>query len=797
MFHPRLILLVLGIWVGAAAAQTPPPAKPIEERVMPMEVVVNGAKTGTWLLIERAGEMYAPRDAFEEWRVQLQPGTQGFSFRGVEYLPLSAVAGYSAKTDFANQSVDLSFSPEVFAATRLSGPTAKRLTVSPVLPSLFLNYDLNYTGAEIEDGPSSGDAGLVGELGFSTGVGVLTSTFFGRKFTSTVESEDTETWLRLETTFTRDMLEQGRTLRIGDASTRMGMWGRSVYFGGIQFGTNFALTPGFISRPLPVLSGVSTAPSTVELYVNDVLNRVSNVPPGPFVIDNAPILTGSGEARIVVRDLLGRETSVVLPFFTTSELLAAGLHDWSVEAGSLRNNLGIESNDYGPNFASGTWRHGFTNALTVEGRVEATPQMTTLGVSAVAALPGQFLGKAAAVTSRTDNEVLVEAGTASDPEGQGGGNFRLLGLEYYGLQSGVSLEVQEASINFRQLGQDLLFSPIKRQVAGNFYYSTRRQDTFGLGYARIEQHDDTEFSTLSVNYTARLGQRSSLSFTASRALDGEKDTTAAVIFMMPLDGSRYVTAVANTRDGADDYYVTASQNIGRDNNLGWRVMGGRLQDEEHAEGSLYYLGRYGRSYGEISSTPSQKTARVGANGGMVLADGHLFASRRVDSSFAIAEVAGYSDIGIGLGSNMLTKTDSDGVAMIPQLVPYQSNSVRLDPRELPINAEIDSIEQLAVPAWRSGVKVTFPVRSGRGALLKIVLDDGDVVPAGATVQIEGDTQEFYVARRGEAFVTGLAPVNYLRLKWKDQQCRIEVNLPPETPDEFPRVGPLPCPGVAR
>jgi outer membrane usher protein len=131
------------------------------------------------------------------------------------------------------------------------------------------------------------------------------------------------------------------------------------------------------------------------------------------------------------------------------------------------------------------------------------------------------------------------------------------------------------------------------------------------------------------------------------------------------------------------------------------------------------------------------------------------------------------------------------------MIPYENNSVRIDPRELPINAEIDSIEQVAVPAWRSAVKVTFPVRSGRGALLKIVLDDDEVAPAGATVRIEGDKQEFYVARRGEAFVTGLQPTNHLSLKWKDQQCKFDVTLRAEVADEIARVGPLLCKGVKR
>jgi len=227
------------------------------------------------------------------------------------------------------------------------------------------------------------------------------------------------------------------------------------------------------------------------------------------------------------------------------------------------------------------------------------------------------------------------------------------------------------------------------------------------------------------------------------------------------------------------------------------LLAGQQQNRGREEGGVFYTGRYGNLTGEVSRSPDQTALRLGANGGVILADGHMFVTERVIDSFALAEVKDYGNVGIGLGGNMLTKTDASGIALIPRLQAYQSNSIRIDPSELPISAEIESIEQDVVPAWRSGVKVVFPVRSGRGALLKIVLDDGEVAPAGAIAQIEGDKQEFYVARRGEAFVTGLQPTNRVLLNWKNQQCKFDVTLPPEKPDEIPRLGPLLCKGVAR
>lgn len=833
--YPRPALLLLGLWVCSAAGQSQPsdsgttakslpsplpvalpgslpvsesaPATPppdplpvppslnvntatdpfviqAADRLLPLEVVVNGAKSGTWLLLERGGIMYAPFDAFEEWRVQLPPDAKPIDFKLYDqaYWPLSAVQGYRFKLDFANQSAELLFSPQAFAATRLTQEKSKRTLVSPVLPSLFLNYDLNYSASMLHDAPTVKDLGLLAEIGASNSWGVLTSSHAGRNLTNDAASGNPHSWIRLETTFAKDFPDENRTLRLGDAATRAGMWGRNVYFGGIQYGSNFALTPGFISQPIPALIGMSTAPSTVEMYVNDVLRQVSSVPTGPFAIDNFPLLTGNGDVRMVVRDILGRETVIEQSFFTSTQLLTAGLNDWSIEAGSVRRDMGIANNHYSPGFASGTWRHGYSNTLTLEGRAEASSQLRTIGLGMVSALPRQILGKVSLAISRGQSE---------------NGGLWLVGLEHQRLRSSVSFQAQGASLNFRQLGQAETTIPIKLQLAGNWSYSTESAGSFGIGLASLSRFDDTSVSTMSGNYSTRFGERNNLNFTASRAIAGASGTSVGIFFVMPLDNSRIVSASANSHGGQQDFYVSALQNPNNENNLGWRTLAGRQQNQTRAEGGVYYMGRYGRLSGDVSASPNQTALRLGANGGLVLADKNLFATQRVDQSFAVAEVAGYDNIGIGLGSNVLTHTNASGVALIPRLMPYQNNAIRLDPSELPVSAEIDTIEQNAVPAWRSAVKVVFPVRGGRGALLKIILNDGEVAPAGAIAQIEGDTQEFYVARRGEVFVTGLQTTNRVLLNWNGQQCKLDVTLPPETPDEIARLGPLFCKGVSR
>jgi outer membrane usher protein len=760
------------------------PANKTKDTLHPVEVTVNGAKSGTWLLLERAGAMYAPFDAFEEWRVQLSRNAQpiDYQFDGQAYWPLSAVPGYKLKMNFANQSADLLFSPEAFAATRLEQEKANKIAVSPVLPSLFINYDFNYSATLLRNAPTTNDLGMLAEIGASNSWGVLSSSHAGRNLTNHPTSPTPRNVVRLETTFTRDFPNKNRTLRFGDATTRPGMWGRNVYFGGIQYGTNFALTPGFVSQPIPTLTGVSTAPSTVQMYVNDVLRQVSSVPTGPFAIDNFPLLAGSGDVRMVVKDILGRETVIEQSFFTSTELLAPGLNDWSVEAGNVRHDIGIASSSYGEFFAGATLRHGHRDDLTLEGHAELTRALQTVGLGAIAALPKKMLGQASFAVSR-DNGLS--------------GGLWLLGLDRDGLHTSLSFQAQGATRNFRQLGQDTTLAPTRLQLAGNWDYITEKSTSFGIGLATLSRFDDTRVTTLSGNYSRRIGDRNSLSVNASRAIMGTDGTSIGVFFTMPLGDNKAVTSSASSHGGQQDFYVSAMQNPSNESNLGWRALAGHQQGKARAEGGAYYLGRYGKLTGDISTSPGQNALRLGASGGLVAADNNLFATQRVDQSFAIAEVAGYGNIGIGIGSNVLTRTNARGVALIPRLIPYQYNSIRLSANDLPISAEVDSIEQNTTPAWRSAVKVVFPVRGGRGALLKITLDDGDVAPAGATVNIEGDKQEFYVARRGEAFVTGLRPSNTVILNWNGQQCKIDIALPPETADEITRLGGLLCKGVKR
>jgi outer membrane usher protein len=759
------------------------PARP-RQRLIPFEITINSLPGGTWLLLEREGTLFAPAEAFDEWRLTRRAGVAPITHQGKPWYPLNSLPGFEVKMNVAAQSLELVFSPAAFTQSRVGEPTAaERAQAVPAVPAFFVNYDFNFAYTRSRGSGGVPDLGVLGEVGHASQWGVFSSSFVGRH----LEDRDPDlprSVQRLETTFTHNFIEQQVTLRAGDSATRTGLLLRPLYFGGLQLGRNFGLTPGFLTQPLPVIGGTAAAPSTVELYVNDALRQTSRVLPGPFVIDNYPLLTGSGQARIVVRDVLGRESVLVQSFFTHNSMLEQGLSDWSVAAGAVRRNIGTERSMYDERFVAGLWRHGWSKQLTLEADLEVGREKRVLGLGAVAALPWQ---------------VIAMAGVAaSSDERTGAGRRWVVGAEHQSLRHGFSLHYIRTSRGFAEYALETGALPTAREQSASYTYSDSRLGSIGVAVARLVPYDADPVSTLTLNYGVDIAKRASLNFSVTKVRGAGGGVSANVSLAIPLENDVNVLGFATHRAGRVEGYLTASKAVREDAGIGWRALAGHKDSDPYGEAGVHLEGTKLRLSGDLSFSRQQQAVRLGAQGSLVFMDGSLFAAKRLTNSFAVVEVPGHAGIGIGLHGRVQARTDASGRALVPGLTPFRANSIQIDPKELPISAELDNIEQIVVPPERSGVKVVFPVRSGRGALIRIVFDDdGAAAPAGAEVEIVGDKGEFFVARRGEAFVTGLQPKNRLRLNWNGQSCQFDVELPQGGVDEIARVGPVACTGIRR
>lgn len=762
------------------------------DKFLSLEVVVNGVNGGVWPILDRSGVLYAPKTAFSEWRLVPQAKAVPVQVRGQTYLALSSVPGFQWNINYAAQTLDVQFSANAFSATRLSDDVVKRAATSEAMLGAFVNYDVNATRSQYTGTTNSNDVGAIVELGLTGSFGVLTNSYVGKNIFNGVTGSTEKGWRRLETTYTRDLPELNQTLRFGDTITARGMWGREVYFAGVQWGNNDALSPGLNTRALPVVNGVSSAPSTVELYVNDTLRQTSKVPAGPFTIDNFPVVTGAGEARIVIKDILGRETVLVQPFLTHQSLIAPGRNEWSVEAGLPRYNLGVDNANYGKFFSSGFWRRGWTSSLSSELKIEASRERSAAGLGFAVGLPGQHIGALAAVASRDKvvgqgQQVIAELSRVTD-------------------DWTYSLRVLRGFGDFQSLGQT---TQLDQQISLSSNFRLSSQSNLGFALVSTDVPNQTRQISLNLSHSQKFSDNISLVTTLTKFQGGVSTLTGstnnssnggvAIGFSLnvPLDGSRNYNASVTAKPGSSGGYVSATETLRGETGSSWRVLAGHREAENYAEAGYYYQGTAGLVTADLQASSNQQVLRLGAQGGVVAAGGHVFARPRGAQSYALAEVKGYEGIGVMVNGRSLGATDSSGVSLVAGLSPYQANAIRLNPQDLPITAELDNIETTVNPPWRSIVKANFPVRTGRAALLKIAFDDGQPAPPAAVVQIKNDTQVFYVARRGEAYVTGLEPSNQLTLSWKEQTCDLTVVLPALTKDTILRLDPIVCKGVQR
>lgn len=759
---------------GADETRSDQQADPGQIDELWLEASLNNQRQRTTVLALVTGRgtqvLLAERDLLA-WRLAVPDGG-ALEHQGERFYSLKKI-GIEGELDLQKMTLNLQVPATLFSTTTLVGPRWQQQSLTPSPLGAFFNYDLSATRSDGNDGVRG--SGLF-ELGAFNGWGSGTTNFLAH-YNQVGSDPDL---VRLDTTWRRDNPERMRSLSLGDASSRGTGWSGRVRFGGVQWGTNFSTQPEFLTMPLMSIGGEATLPSTVDLYVNDALRQRREVPPGPFTIDEIPTITGQGQTRLVVRDILGREQIITEDFYASQQLLRAGLKEYSVELGFIRENYGRQSNDYGRALAAATWRSGLSDRLTIEahGQVLASgqgrPDQQTAGLGAAWLLP--FGG------------LLYSALAASHTEGQRG-ELLNLGLQRQGRIFSFGFDSQLASEDFVRLGmadnqplpsqQSRVYASLAGWGAGSL----------NLGYTsqNHRQRDDVEFVNL--GYSLELPGFGYLHLSALHFVD-RNQTTLSVSFSVPLGTERTTFSVnASHRDERSEGSVQVQRSLPAGTGVGYRLQAG-MGDSERQQGSFSYQNDYGTYQLEGSRLNRQTGIRANARGGAALMGGGVFAARRIDDSFALVQVPGFEGVRVYAEHQEVARTNRNGDALIPRLRAYERNRISIEQADLPLDANISGLDMEVSPYFRSGVTVAFPVERTRDAFFSLVLDSGEHLPVGAVVTTESG-EHFPVGMRGEVFLTDLEPVNELEARWQGQYCRFTLEVP-ESDEPILELGEVLC-----
>ena len=739
----------------------------INQEVMPQPALFLEIEPGNMLLARGAD--------INSWRLYL-PSSPPYKYEGQDFYPLQDISGLKYTLDMANQRVDITVPAAALQGAVVDGFQNENPTPQHAAFGAFLNYGLDaYHGA----GTNNADAFL--EAGIFNSWGVLTNTMLGNNLTgngasfATATGSTTHKWVRLETTFTQDHPETATTLKVGDAITNGGMTGLPVRFGGIQYGTNFATQPYLVTFPLPSFQGQAALPSTVNLYVNGVLQRSQQIQPGSFSIPDVPTVTGPGVVTIAVQNTLGQEQIVSLPFYASTELLKMGLNDYSFSVGSLRNNFGLVSNDYGPGLGTAVFRHGFSDSVTGEVRAESTSgeQALSLGGSYGSNALGVLSGSVATSHSST----------------LGSGILGELGLQRSGGIFSFGFDARVTNSHFTELGYLGMAAP-QRQATANVSLALGRSGDVSVAYVNEYVPLIGQQQIVTGTYSVNAGDHGFFSLTAYRILTGQPQSGVIAMYTLPFGERSSASMGVSRNSGTTHAFVQAQENLPSGTGMGYNV-GTQLGPDPQTQGAVEYQNDSGiytlGGFHSAGSTLYQATA----TGGIGYIGGDWFTARYIPGSFALVRVPGFPNVPVYDNNLQVARTDGKGDAILPNLVPYAHNSVSINPSDLPYDAQSDTYTLDAVPYYRSGVVVSFPVKSVKAASFILRQENGEAVPAGALLTLSGQTGGFPVGYDGQAYVTGFAAGTQVSADWDHRHC--EFTLPAATTsDAVPDLGTLVC-----
>jgi len=186
---------------------------------------------------------------------------------------------------------------------------------------------------------------------------------------------------------------------------------------------------------------------------------------------------------------------------------------------------------------------------------------------------------------------------------------------------------------------------------------------------------------------------------------------------------------------------------------------------------------------ETRKASDQTGLRANLSGSVAFLNSQLRATRDIEEAFVMIKVADFAGIRVYSENQLVGKTDDTGHLLIPGMRPYDINKLRIEPKDLPLEAEIDALDTVVTPYKNSGVLVEFAIKRSVNYNFIATTEDGEIIPAGAEVYISTDVtaetgeEEFasVVGFEGLVYLTTQDTITSIDIKWPEQHCKMQYS----------------------
>lgn len=698
------------------------------------------------------------------------------------------------------------------------------------VPAALLNYNFN-SYRTTSQGQSQTSAYLGLNFGLNIGPWHLRqdSTVDWRSATAGTPAQ--RQWQNIDTYVQRDLPFLHAQLTLGDSYTD-GQVFDSYGLRGVQLSTDDRMLPDSLRGYAPVVRGVADTNAKVTVRQNGLVIYQTTVAPGPFSINDLYPTGYGGNLDVTITEADGRTRTFSVPYASVAQLLRPGTTRFGIAVGELRS-VGLE---HKPTVAQATLQHGFNNLWTGYAGVEASQGYaagligsainTRLGAVAMdltqanASIPGfsTHSGQSLRVTyskilPETNTSLSVAAyrystsGFLSLTDAALARDYARRGLDAFNDALPVTTDTIDGVA-----AQSLLTPAEQATLAGTNYNPVlnatglqrqRNRFTFTLNQRLGDQGGSIFANTTANDYWNRSGtdtqfqigysnsfHQLSFNVSATRTRDplGRYDNEYFASFSVPLGQSTHAPTVSfnasHDRTSGTQEQAMLTGSAGVDNQFNY---GATASHSETTGNSASINGGYRSPYAVINASygngSGYSQGSLSVSGAVVAHPGGVTFGQPMGDTVGIVYVPGATGARLGNASGL--RIDGSGYALVPYLVPYNLNTVTVDPTGLPLDVQLDATSSQVAPHAGAVVMLTFKTENGRALIARAQLENGKMLPFGAEVINEKGVTLGVVGQAGKILMRGVDQSGVLTARWSDdsgeqQSCSFPYQLAART-----------------
>ncbi|MGI4851889.1 MAG: fimbria/pilus outer membrane usher protein, partial [Janthinobacterium lividum] len=406
--------------------------------------------------------------------------------------------------------------------------------------------------------------------------------------------------------------------------------------------------------------------------------------------------------------------------------------------------------------ALGTYRQGLTDKWTVGGHSELTAKIQNVGFTNQYLLSNYgVLTNSLAVSRYLKHQgILFSQGFTrqSNPVGFGTkiqvtkGDFGEIGL-YQSIGDKTSRTPQLTLQNFAS-------------------YASKDYGIVSLSYTERRGKKMPTLKLMTINYNKPVAKNFNLNIFASHDFKRQnKQVGLSLVYVIDDRSSAIATTQYQPKNSSKSLAYQESKVM--DSNVSYRLLasqGAHSQyetqidiDEEIADYKI-----------RASRVRRDNNIELNARGAMIYFDNKVFLSKYIYNSFGIAQVPELSGVSVYESNRLVGKTNADGYLLLPNLRSYEDNDIKIDCKELPLDAVFKDDNVFIKPARRSGAIARFDVSTLKMFTIRVVDENHNDLNPGTILHDPQKIKKYVVGLDGEVYIE--VPLN-------QQETKLEVGDP--------------------